>query len=85
MIEEKYQLAVKETIEKDADNLITDIHIWKVGANHYAAIISLVTHQPQSTGHYKTLLRDFHKLSHITIEVNKCNDEACIIVDKDAG
>lgn len=84
-IEEKYQRAVKETIEKDADNLITDIHIWKVGANHYAAIISLVTHQPQSTGHYKTLLRDFHKLSHITIEVNKCNDEACIIVDKDAG
>lgn len=84
-IEEKYQRAVKETIEKGADNLITDIHIWKVGANHYAAIISLVTHQPQSTGHYKTLLRDFHKLSHITIEVNKCNDEACIIVDKDAG
>ena len=84
-IEEKYQRAVKETIEKDADNLITDIHIWKVSANHYAAIISLITHNPQSTDHYKTLLRDFHKLSHITIEVNKCNDEACIIADKDTG
>ena len=84
-IEEKYQRAVKETIEKDADNLITDIHIWKVGANHYAAIISLVTHHPQSTDHYKTLLRGFHKLSHITIEVNKCDDEACIISDKNTG
>lgn len=48
-IEEKYQRAVRETIEKDADNLITDIHIWKVGANHYAAIISLVTHSPTTT------------------------------------
>ncbi|PCJ88407.1 MAG: cation transporter [Thiotrichaceae bacterium] len=82
-IEQTYQRAVKETIEKDADNLITDIHIWKVGANHYAAIISLVTHQPQPTDHYKTLLCDFHKLSHITIEVNKCDDEACAIAGKD--
>ncbi len=77
-IEEEYQLAVKETIEKDADNLITDIHIWKVSANHYAAIISLVTHFPKPTDYYKALLRDFHKLSHITIEVNSCEGEVCI-------
>jgi cation diffusion facilitator family transporter len=76
-IEEKYQTAVKETIEKDSDNQISDIHIWKVGANHYAAIISLVTHFPKSTEYYKELLNDFHKLSHITIEVNACDGEAC--------
>lgn len=77
-IEEGYQAKVKEAIEADADNRISDIHIWKVGANHYAAIISLVTHFSKPTEHYKVLLKDFHKLSHITIEVNVCEDAPCI-------
>lgn len=76
-IEEKYQAAVVKAIEKDSDNQISDIHIWKVGANHYAVIISLVTHFPKSTEYYRELLKDFHKLSHITIEVNTCDDEVC--------
>ena len=76
-IDESYRAAVKETIEKDSDNQISDIHIWKVGANHYAAIISLVTQFPKSTEYYKELLNDFHKLSHITIEVNVCDGDAC--------
>jgi cation diffusion facilitator family transporter len=78
-IEEEYQLAIKETIEKDSDNRISDIHIWKVGANHYAAIISLVTHFPKNTAYYKELLSGFHKLSHVTIEVNASEDEPCIV------
>ena len=76
-IEESYQASIKETIEKDSDNQISDIHIWKVGANHYAAIISVVTHYPKSTEYYKELLNDFHKLSHITIEVNACDGDVC--------
>lgn len=75
-IAEDYQRDIKDAIENDADNRVSDIHIWKVGANHYAAIIALVTHQPNATQHYKNLLRDFHKLSHITIEVNVCHDAA---------
>ena len=76
-IEEAYKAAVTEAIEKDSDNMVSDIHIWKVGANHYAAIISLVTHYPKSSEYYRELLRDFHKLSHITIEVNECDGEVC--------
>lgn len=70
-IEADYQQAIKEAIEQDADNRISDIHIWKVGANHYAVIIALVTTTPNTADHYKGLLRDFHRLSHITIEVNE--------------
>jgi len=77
-IEEEYQSAIKEAIEKDSDNRVSDIHIWKVGANHYAAIISLVTHHPKSTQHYKDLLIGFDKLSHTTIEVNACKGEPCV-------
>ena len=81
-IEEEYQSAITETIEKDSDNRISDIHIWKVGANHYAAIISLVTHSPKSTQYYKDLLIGFHKLSHTTIEINACEGEHCVVPNK---
>ncbi|MES0335714.1 MAG: CDF family Co(II)/Ni(II) efflux transporter DmeF [Candidatus Magnetobacterium sp. LHC-1] len=77
-IDREYQLTIKQAIEKDSDNRISDIHIWKVGANHYAAIISLVTHFPKTTEHYKGLLSNFQKLSHVAIEVNECKDEPCI-------
>ncbi len=77
-IEEEYQSAITEAIEKDSDNRVCDIHIWKVGANHYAAIISIVTHHPKPTQHYKDLLIGFHKLSHTTIEVNACKGEPCV-------
>jgi cation diffusion facilitator family transporter len=76
-IEEEYQQAIKESIENDADNRISDLHVWKVGANHYAAIIALVTHYPNSTQHYKGLLSRFEKLSHVTIEINECKQEPC--------
>ena len=71
--------AIKESIEKNSDNRISDIHIWKVGANHYAATISLVTHFPKSAEYYKELLQSFKKLSHVTIEVNVCKEKPCIV------
>jgi cation diffusion facilitator family transporter len=78
-IEKDYQHAITETIESDSDNRISDIHVWKVGANHYAVIIALVTHYPKPAVHYKKLLCNFHKLSHITIEVNECIEEPYIV------
>jgi len=78
-IDEQYQQAIKVTIEKDSDNRISDIHVWKVGAHHYAAIIALVTQFPRSVEYYKNLLKDFDKLSHITIEVNECREEPCSV------
>lgn len=78
-IEKEYQQAIQEAIEKDSDNRVSDIHVWKVGANHYAAIIALVTHFPSTTEHYKGLLKEFNKLSHVTIEVNECKEAPCIV------
>jgi cation diffusion facilitator family transporter len=66
------------TIESDSDNRISDIHIWKVGPADYAAMISLVTHFPKNSDYYKNLLSKYEELSHITIEVNYCEEEPCI-------
>lgn len=79
-IEDETVLKIREAIESDSDNRVADIHVWKLGAGKYGAIISLVTHFPAEIGHYKEILRPFKELSHITIEVNVCRDEPCIAV-----
>ncbi len=77
-IEPHYQQQVQQAIEADADNRVCDIHVWKMGGNHYAAIISLVTHHPRDIAHYRGLLTRFQRLSHVTIEVNQCHTAPCI-------
>jgi len=77
----KHKLAIMEKIENDADNRISDLHIWRVGPGHFAIIISLVSHDPKAPEYYKGLLKEIvgiNKLSHITVEVNKCAGDFCI-------
>lgn len=69
---------IQSKIENDADNRVSDIHVWKVGPADYAAIISIVTHYPKSPAYYKCLLNEFNKLSHVTIEVNEGEGEPCL-------
>ncbi len=76
-IDGSYADAIRTTLEQDADNLVSDLHVWRVGANHYAAMISLVTCRPQIPEYYKSLLGEFTRLAHITIEVNECEGAAC--------
>lgn len=78
-IDASYKIAVKKKIESDADNRVSDLHIWRVGPKHFAIILSVVSHTPKPPQYYKELLKDFHRLSHITVEVNKCYGEECII------
>ena len=73
---------IKDVIEADADNRVTDIHVWKVGPHHLAALLTLVTHYPRPSGEYKKLLASFDQLKHITIEVIKCEDEPCILLEE---
>jgi len=80
-VEQEYIKKIQHKIETDADNRVSDIHVWKVGPNDFAAIISLVTHYPKPIEHYKTLLKDFKKLSHVTVEVNECKDHPCLAPD----
>jgi Co/Zn/Cd efflux system component len=66
-------------IEADSDNRVSDIHVWRVGAGSLSAIVSVVTHHPRPPAHYKALLSDFDELAHITVEVNRCEGESCIL------
>jgi cation diffusion facilitator family transporter len=70
---------IYSTIEADSDNRVSDLHIWRIGSNQLAAIISIVTHFPKPPDHYKKLLTRFKELAHITIEVNQCESEPCLV------
>jgi cation diffusion facilitator family transporter len=77
-INKQTKLEIITAIEADADNRITDLHVWYVGENHWAATIALVTHFPRSPEHYKNLLQGISFLTHVLVEVNQCYDEPCI-------
>ena len=65
-------------LESDADNRISDLHVWQIGEDACAAIVSLVTHYPRPVEHYRKLLEPVHELRHITIEVNVCTETPCL-------
>ncbi len=69
---------LRTTIESDADNRITDLHVWKVNSKKYAAIFSIVTHYPRPVNHYHELLKIIPELVHVSIEVIECQDEPCL-------
>jgi cation diffusion facilitator family transporter len=69
-IEPQYQQQIITTLEMQGENKVSDIHIWKVSADNYAAMISLVTLNSKPVEHYKQLLDKFDKIDHLTIEVN---------------
>lgn len=77
-IDKQIKRDIMTAIEEDADNRVTDLHIWYVGQNHLAATISLVTHYPQAPDYYKKLLSYIPSLSHVLVEVNHCHGEPCV-------
>jgi cation diffusion facilitator family transporter len=70
--DERLAALIREKMEADADNQVTDLHLWHVAPGKLSAIISLITDEPKPPRHYKTLLRDFHQIVHVTVEVNRC-------------
>lgn len=77
-IDSGYAAEIKAVLEQDGECRVVDLHIWPVSANHYAAIIGLVTQHPKPPQHYKRLLLGFHKLDHVTVEVNCCVGADCV-------
>jgi cation diffusion facilitator family transporter len=67
--------AVRKAIETEPDNRIADLHVWRVGPGHLAAVVTVVTHRPRTPSHYKALLAGIPCLSHVTVEVELCCDQ----------
>ncbi len=66
---------IRRTVESDGDSLVTDLHVWQVGIGKFAAIVSVVAHEPKSSDHYRGLLREHDELVHLTIETQHCRED----------
>jgi cation diffusion facilitator family transporter len=78
-VESDLNYEIRKAIENDSDTVIADLHIWQVGVNKFAAVISLVAHWPKSPEFYKKLLQQHEELIHVTVEVNQCDSEKVAI------
>ncbi len=66
-------LAVKMRARLESgDDRVADLHLWRIGPGHCAAVVSIVSDAPASLAAYKARLADLPALSHVTIEVVAC-------------
>lgn len=66
--------AIRDRLETGGDR-IADLHLWRVGPGHAAAIVALVSDRPRPPAEYKARLGDLAGLSHVTVEVNPCDQD----------
>jgi cation diffusion facilitator family transporter len=59
---------LRKAIEGEGDRL-DDLHLWRVGPGHLAAIISVATNKQRDPLYYRQRLACFKILSHVTVEV----------------
>jgi cation diffusion facilitator family transporter len=62
---------IRRRLENDGDR-IADLHLWRVGPGHHAALVSLVSDRPEPPQAYKARLAGLAGLSHLTVEVQPC-------------
>jgi cation diffusion facilitator family transporter len=65
-------VVIREGIENDGDSRITDLHIWQVSMNKFAAIVSIVAHNPKTPEEYRQSLKIHEELVHVNVEVQTC-------------
>ena len=70
--EERHVVALRETIEEHSTDRVTDLHIWSIGHGIFAAEIAIVSDDPQSPDHYRSLIPSNLKIVHATVEVHRC-------------
>jgi len=59
---------VRELVEAPGDARITDLHVWRVGPEAHAAIVSVVADQGVTGETIRARLAPVHELAHLTVE-----------------
>src|SRR5438445_525439 len=66
---------IRRSVEADGDSIVTDLHVWQMGTGKFAAIVSIVAHEPKTSDAYRELLREHEELVHLTIETQHCRED----------
>jgi cation diffusion facilitator family transporter len=60
---------VRELVEQAGDTRIADLHVWRVGPEAHAAIVSVVAAPAVNGATIRDRLKPVHELAHVTVEV----------------
>jgi cation diffusion facilitator family transporter len=63
---------IAERLEAEGGDRVADLHLWRVGPGHHAAVVSIVCDRPEAPAFYKARLAGIAGLSHVTVEVQPC-------------
>lgn len=59
---------IRELVEQPGDARITDLHVWRVGPDAHAAIVSVVGQASTDADSIRERLKPVHEVSHLTVE-----------------
>jgi cation diffusion facilitator family transporter len=62
--------ALRKVIEAEGDS-VSDLHVWRLGPGHLAAVVSIKTDKPRDSRFYRERLSRFRSVSHLTVEVDR--------------
>jgi cation diffusion facilitator family transporter len=63
---------IARRLEPGPHDRVADLHLWRIGPGHNAAVVSLVSDRPEPPLAYKARLAGIPGLSHVTVEVHAC-------------
>lgn len=59
---------IRELVEQPGDATITDLHVWRVGPQAHAAIVSVLGRASVNADSIRERLKPVHEVSHLTVE-----------------
>ncbi|HUJ75980.1 MAG TPA: cation diffusion facilitator family transporter, partial [bacterium] len=63
---------MRQDVEARSEDRVADLHLWRIGPGHLAAMLTVVTHEARPPDYYKALLGHHPELAHMTVEVQRC-------------
>ncbi len=66
---------IRTRLEVEGDR-VGDLHLWRLGPGHAGVIASVISDRPQAPEVYKRRLSGIEGLSHVSVEVHQCRDQA---------
>lgn len=66
--DEHVALEIRELVERQGDVIITDLHVWRVGPQAHAAIVSVLGDATANADTIREWLKPVHEIHHLTVE-----------------
>ena len=66
---------IREHLEAIDDVRVADLHLWELGPGERGCIVKIISSEPRSAKFYRDAIKSKVPISHLTVEVHRCEDE----------